>query len=743
MSMAFQLFYRRALVGLLLLGSLGQALGQLPTSRLTAVFPLGCQAGGETVITAFGGDLEGATGLYFSHSGISAELIKPGENKFRVKATAEVPSGVYEVRYIGAFGVSNPRPFTVGPLDELSSPRNNTSMAAAFAVRAKSVVNGVAIARQSAWFRLPAKKNQRFLLRLSAEALDSRLDPVVYLRDATGGRLKRAGADGLIDHSPAVDGDLFIQIHDAAFAGGQEHFFRLEITSGPHVDFVYPPVLSDLNASSVTLYGRNLPDSKPSDRIGVDGQLLEKLVVKAGDLVRGALPGGVVLPPASIVLDGGVYRLASGSSVSNPFFIAHANGQAITLEKDDADNQAEPQQVPSPGVLAGRFFPARDVDVYKFPVKKDGVYWLDVHSQRLGHNTNPYVTAQVVNIAEDGKETAEKANEFYELKTNPGGREFNMTNRDVSWRFQAKSDGYLRVELRDLFNQASDDSFKTYLVSVRQETPGFKLLVHPQTVPVAKDKRNIELMATHLRKGSSLPIRFVAIRSGNFNGPIKIQTQNLPKGVRLRNDEIKQGQGAITAHLMNESSEEPFTGEIRFVGQAEIGGEPVEVPASTTVTRHRVGDYNNEPVLARLAKGSVLSVNGSDPEPVRVTPVGQALFKAPANGKVKIPLGIERHGEFTANFKLKAYGVSQLDKLGELEVKKDQKEATLEVDLAKLKVPPGRHEFHLESTVKGKYHYPSLNGKMSDKKRDVTYRLFTMPIVLEIAPAPAPETEKK
>ena len=141
-----------------------------------------------------------------------------------------------------------------------------------------------------------------------------------------------------------------------------------------------------------------------------------------------------------------MYRLASGSSVSNPFFIAHANGQAITLEKDDVENEAKPQQVSSPGVLAGRFFPARDVDVYRFPVKKDGVYWLDVHSQRLGHNTNPYVTAQVVNVAADGKESPEKANEFYELKTNPGGREFNMANRDVSWRFQAKSDGYLRVE---------------------------------------------------------------------------------------------------------------------------------------------------------------------------------------------------------------------------------------------------------------------------------------------------------
>ena len=76
-------------------------------------------------------------------------------------------------------------------------------------------------------------------------------------------------------------------------------------------------------------------------------------------------------------------------------------------------------------------------------------------------------------------------------------------------------------------------------------------------------------------------------------------------------------------------------------------------------------------------------------------------------------------------------------------MKKDQKEATLEVDLAKLKVPAGRHEFHLESTGKGKYHYPPLNGKKSDKKRDVTYRMFTMPIVLDVAPAPPAQPEKK
>ncbi|MBO61874.1 MAG: hypothetical protein CMO63_07915 [Verrucomicrobiales bacterium] len=710
---------------------------------MTAIFPMGCQAGGEAEIVAFGADLEGATDLYFSRAGISAEPVKAGENKFNVKVDAGVPEGVYEVRYIGAFGVSNPRPFVVSTATELSSPANNTSMAAAFTVHAQSAVNGVAIARQSAWFKLDGKKDRRLLFRLSAETIDSRLDPVVYLRDAEGARLERAGASGLIDHTPAKDGDLFIQIHDAAFAGGQEHFFRLEITEGPHVDFVYPPVLTDLKESKVTLFGRNLPDSEPSETKGADGRKLEKLVVRAGDLTRAELPGGVALPPASIVLDGGVYRLGSGKFVSNPFFIAHASGQPLTLENENAKNQVESQTVASPGILAGRFFPARDVDVYKFPIKKDGVYWLDVHSQRLGQNTNPYITAQVVNVAADGKESPEKANEFYESKDNPGGREFNMTNRDVTWRFQAKSDGYLRVEMRDLFNQASDDSFKTYLVSVRREAPGLKLVVHPKTVPVAKDKRNIELMATHLRKGSSLPIQLVAIRQGNFNGPIKVHAKNLPEGIRLRNSEFKQGQKAITAHLMNEGREKPFAGEIHFGGQAEIGGASVDVPAVTMVTRHRVGDYNNEPVLSRLAKGSVLSVSEIDPEPVRVTPVGQAAYKGVVNGKVKIPLSIERHGEFTANFKLKAYGVSHLDKLGELEVKKDQKEATLEIDLAKLKVPVGRYEFHLESTVKGKYYYPPLNGKKSDKKRDVTYRLISLPIMLEVSPESAPKPEEK
>jgi hypothetical protein len=162
-------------VGLFLCFELGQALGQLPTARMTAVFPLGCQIGEETEVQVHGGDLEGAAELRFSHPGITAELTNAAERKFKVRVAANVPSGVYEVRFAGALGLSNSRLFAVGTLNESRSPSGNTSIKTAAALGDDSVVNGVSVTRQSSWFQVGAKKGQRLLLRVSAKALDSRM----------------------------------------------------------------------------------------------------------------------------------------------------------------------------------------------------------------------------------------------------------------------------------------------------------------------------------------------------------------------------------------------------------------------------------------------------------------------------------------------------------------------------------------------------------------------------------------
>jgi len=728
--------FRRLCVGLVLGCAFSQALGQLPTARMTAVFPLGCQIGEETEVQVHGADLEGAAELVFSHPGITAELTNAAERKFKVGVAANVPTGVYEVRFVGALGLSNSRLFAVSTLDESRSPSGNTSMKTAATLGDDSVVNGVCEVRLSSWFHVEAKKGQRLLLRISAKSLDSRMSPVMLLRSGVGERLARTNADGLIDFTAPVNGNYLIQVHDAVFRGGTELFFRLENSSGAHVDFVSPPIVPSFSESKITLFGRNLPGSKPAGFKAADGQALEQLSVKISELTQTGQPGGVVLPPAAIVLDGGVFRLPGKSVASNPFFVGLRPGNPLTMEQGGNDTADRAQRIPTPGLVAGSFYPARDVDCFMFLIKKNEVYWLDVFSQRLGCSTNPYVTAQLVGVSKDGKESPEAVKEFYDSKDNPGGRGFNVSNRDMSWRFQAKAEGHCRVMLRDLVNQSTDDPSRGYVVALRRERPGFRLVVHPQTVAaVWKKNKIIELMATHLRKGSTLPVEIIVLREGNFTGPITITAEGLPKGVELHHCRVKANQKAITAFLTASEPVASFIGDVRFVGKAMVGDREVEQAAWSTATIHRVGDYDKEAVFSRVAKECALSINAEDVEPIQVTTVGDVPFTGFTNGKVKIPLKVKRTGEYNESIKLKVFGISQLDKLGELEVKKDQGEATLEIDLAKFKVPVGRYTFHLASTVKGKYQYPPLNGKKTDKKKDVTYQMFSPPIVLEVAAA--------
>ena len=735
--------FRREVVVALLCTVVVQALGELPTARMTAIFPMGCQIGDEVEVQIHGADLDGAAGLRFSNPGISAEVTNAGERKFKVRVADDVPVGVYEVRFAGALGLTNPRPFVVSSLAEVRSPAGNTTRETAAALGGNSVINGSAMSRQSVWFKVAAIKGQRLLLRVTAAALDSRLNPVVLLRDSAGERLARGNDDGLIDYTATTDGDCLIQIHDATYGGGNEYFFRLENSSGPHVDFVSPQIVSSFKGSEVTLYGRNLPESKPSGLKSVDGLSLEQLTVKFSDLIHGDRPGGVLLPPATATLDGKVFRLPKGKFTSNPFFVGLCEGNSLTMEEGDNETADNAQKIPDPGLVAGCFFPARDVDFFRFLIRKDEVYWLDIFSQRLGKKTNPYITAQLVDVAKDGKETPGPAKEFYEIKDNPGGREFNIANGDVSWRFQAKSNGYCQVMARDLFNQVADDPGRGYVMVLNRERPGFRLLAHPRTVPSALGStKAIELMVTHLRKGTTLPVQIIAIREGNFNGPIRISVEGLPEGVNLHPCEIRAGQKSATALLTASEQAVSFIGNIRFVGKAMIADREVVQVARSAATVHRVGDYDKEPVFSRLVKGSALSVNVDDTEPVQVTAVGGGPFTGLANGKLKIPLKVNRNGEYNEKVNFKIYGISQLAKFGGLAVDKGQTEASLEIDLAKFKVPVGQHTFQLAATIKGKYEFPPLNGKKTDKKKDVTFQSLSPPIVMEVKPMPEP-VEKK
>ena len=204
-------------------------------------------------------------------------------------------------------------------------------------------------------------------MRLSSGSLDSKLNPIMILRNESGGRVARTDRIGLIDYTATSNGDLYLQIHDASFAGGVEYFFRVEIVSdGLHVEFIYPPVSINSDIAKVSLYGRNLPDSELSLFKGQDGKQLERLLVNSSDLIQSNLPGGLSLSPSSTLLKGGIYRFSNKVHQSNPFFLLHANGQPVIEE-----TVLKPSQlIISPAVVSGMFYPERDVDTFKFTLKK-------------------------------------------------------------------------------------------------------------------------------------------------------------------------------------------------------------------------------------------------------------------------------------------------------------------------------------------------------------------------------------
>ena len=716
---------------------LTQAVGQLPAAHITALFPLGCPIGGEVEIQVRGSDLDGAKAMHFSHPGISAKLTNSADRKFKVQVTEEVPIGVYEARLSGVLGLSNSRLFVVSSLAEIQSAGKNTGKETALTLTEDTVVNAVSVAKQSLWYRVKAKKGQRLMLRASASSLDSRMKPVMTLRGGTGERLAKGNSNGLIDYTVRMGGDFYIQVHDLTFNGGTEYFYRLENLIAPHVDFVMPPIVPSFDNSVVTLYGRNLPGSEPAGLKAVDGQEIERLVVNLSKLSRSERPGGVCLPPASAVVNGGVFRLTNGKTASNPFFIGQCGDSSLRLELESVNTETHPQNVSVSTLVAGAFFPARDIDHFKLPVKKAQVYWLKVFSDQLGYKTNPYITAQLVGVAGDGKETADPAKEFYDLKGNPGGRKFNVTNRDMSWRFEPKEDGYCRVTLRDLFNQTTNDPSKGYVMTLRREEPDFRLVAHPETVSGNDNKKkSIELMVTHLRKGGTRPVRIVALREGNYNGPITITAKGLPEGIMLHPCEIKSGENSSTAFLTAHRCKETYAGNIQFEGKAKIGDRIVVRTALYAVTIYRVGDYEKEPVITRFSKEYAISVNADDPEPIQLTFNGDNRFTGLASSKINIPLTIKRISGYNETIKLNVIGVKQLVKFKGIELAKEQTEAKLEIDLAKYKIPPGIHSINLAATVKGKYKFPSINGNITEKHRDVAYQTISPPVEIEVKANP-------
>jgi hypothetical protein len=697
-------FAARSAWWLVLLSTSSTLLAQLPVARVSYLAPAGGRAGTTFELTVAGSDLDEPARIYFSHPGITATP-KPDENKFDVTIASNVPPRNYEARFVGRYGISNPRVFVVGNFRESQVPPTNLTAGSAVELKLDSTANSSARANSVAWFKFNAKKSQRLFIECLAETLDSRLDPVLLLTDISGRELERARIGGFIDFTAPHDGSYSLEVSDFLYRGGDDYFYRLTLKTGPHVDFILPPAGVPGTKNNHVLYGRNLPGGKPVKGQTLDGKPLEQLTVEIAipdDERARSLNTGSLVRPSDAVVDGFDYRLRTAKGTANPVFVAFATA-TVVLEQEPNNHPGQSQSITPPCEVAGQFYPANELDWFTFPAKKGEVFWIEVFSQRHGLPTDPFLLIHRVAKNDKGEEQLSDVQEVYDNDTNIGGGEFNTATRDPLTRFEAKETGTYRVMVRDLFQRAERSPRFVYRLSIRKERPDFRLVA--QTLapkPNAADKK-IDIGVPLLRRGETLPVRVMAFRRDGFNGDIELALENPPPGLIFAGDRIPAGQNSDVI-LVTAAEEAPaFAGPIKLIGKAKVGEQEVVREARSGTMVFSVGNTDSERPDARLARDLTLAISDKERAPISIAAVENKNWEVPANAKLQIPLKITRRGDFNATLKLKPLGPGTPEALKEFDADSKATNVTLTLDFASLKLAPGLHAFALQTQTTGKY----------------------------------------
>jgi len=639
---------------------------QLPNPRLTVLTPAGGKVGSTFEVTFAGSELDQPQALIFSHAGIKAEPIIPDPpkpdpkakpdpkkppappppiTKFKVSIAGNTPVGSYDVRFVNKFGVSNPRIFAVGDLNEVTEKEPNNDVEPATRIDIGTTVNGVISAPTDVdYFVFTGKKGQRILIACMTAGIDSKLHPELWLYDSKGRQLgyhrPLPGNDGVFDFIFPDDGDYYLRLNQFTYtAGGADYFYRLSVSSGPWIDAIFPPMVEPGKPSQVTLFGRNLPGGKPDPAAVLDGRALDKLVVTVtapkDPQALARLDFSGVVSPLSGLLDGFTYRLAGPNGLSNPQMLTFAQAPVI-LENDNNDTPETAQLITVPAEIAGRIDKARDRDWYVFSAKKGEVYIIDLFSHRLGAPTDMYISLRNL----EKKQNFTIPDDTTEALSTKG---FYSANKDPApFRFVVPEDGKYHMLVASHVGDLSTDPRHMYRLSIAPERPDFRLVVMPPD-----DFRPDSLT---LGKGGLQNFLVFAQRQDGFKGEITLSVEGLPTGVACPPHVLagNQKQGLLVLSAAEDAPE--FTGAIKVTGTAIINGQKVVREARPATITWAVQPQQNIPTVTRLDRMLMIAVR--DKAPFRLTAT-KDTFVASLGDKVNIPLKVVRHDpEFKAAVQL-------------------------------------------------------------------------------------------
>ncbi len=382
-------------------------------------------------------------------------------------------------------------------------------------------------------------------------------------------------------------------------------------------------------------------------------------------------------------------------------------------EKEPNDKPAVVQKITLPCDIAGKFFPAADVDAFEFDGKKGDVWWIEVASQRLGLPTDPLVVVQ--RVTKNG--ATEKLADFAELTdiANPiSGTPYDAGSADVLGKIDIKEDGIYRLLLRDQLGGTRSVAHHIYRLIVRKAAPDFALVAWAFDTANGPNYAQAPSRPIALRGGGTMALQVVTLRRDGFDGDIDLVAEGLPAGVTATSLNIPAGKSqGMLLFTAAETAPRAVT-NITLSGRAQINGVRATRPCRIASVVWPVLNNTQENPRGRLQADIALSVSGFETSPITIVPKENKVWEAKAGEKLTIPLQLTWRDEPTSALKLKAIG-SGFETMKEIDIAVKAATADATLDLAALKTPPGEYSLAFHVIAKGKHRVNPEGAKLAEE----------------------------
>lgn len=458
--------------------------------------------------------------------------------------------GPREIRVMTPRGISNPLPFYIGHLPEMSREAMKISPVQVLgkeglALRKRPAneeeqhvilpctVNGQVASGEINRYRFEAEKGDRLvittlarqLIPYIADAVPGWFQPVLTLRDAKGDEVAynddyRFKPDPTILYEVQKTGEYVLSINDAIYRGREDFVYRITVGKTPFITEVFPPGGTAGQPVNPQIKGWNLENTRLKISSGTEeGQCL--IAADRGDALSNFIPFALDTLPEC-------------------------------LEKEPNGSLKNSQPVALPIIINGRIENPDDEDIFAFKAQKDDPIVTEVLARRLDSPLDSLLritdaSGNIIALNDD--------------HTDPGSG-LNTHHADSYIMTAMPADGTYFVHISDTAHKGG--SAYTYRLRISQPRPDFALRTVPSHIDLRKNAGNIEVFA---------------IRKDGFDGPIRLQLEQQGSALSAQPVTLPAGQEKITFNVQSSRKNSSEIISAAITGTAITGNGSLAHPA--------------------------------------------------------------------------------------------------------------------------------------------------------------------